>query len=202
MSCSKAKVVRLMTKALTASISLLAFLCASVVGTDSLASGRDEVAQVIHDLNPYLSAHDTQRLVQAVHKARVTDSCQDIPWRTMLSVAFKESSLRRNAINHRTKDYGLMQINAKNILRYGLSRERLLTDEAYALEAGCKILSANQARYAKKIPYWIGLYRSGTALWRPEIRENAKQYARNVELIAARITYGKKSYRQPARLDN
>ncbi len=82
-----------------------------------------------------------------------------------------------------------MQINKKTSMLYGLSQDRILRDDAYSLDAACKILNENRSQYGRKIPYWLGIYRSGTRLTETRIRENAKQYDRMIRLTAARIGY-------------
>lgn len=107
----------------------------------------------------------------------------------LLSIAFNESSLNQAATNGTTKDYGLMQINQKTILRYGLDESRLMKDMVYSLRAACRILRDNHDKYGDRYVYWIGIYRSGTALWREEIRRNAESYDRIIRRTAKRIGF-------------
>lgn len=110
----------------------------------------------------------------------------DISWPILLSVAFNESSLRRGAVG-RTKDYGLTQINHRNVLIRNLDWRKLMTDEHYSLSVACDILTENKIGYSKKFTYWLGLYRSGTRLKDPRVRQSAIRYDRIVRRTAAQI---------------
>jgi hypothetical protein len=140
----------------------------------------------IRTLQPKLTGQKAARLAYIFESA--ASDC-NIPWQLLVSIAFHESSLGYNLVNARTHDFGIMQVNSKTSLRYGLSQDRLLKDEAYSLAAACRVLADNKARYAKHLPYWLGIYRSGTRLNDPRIRENAKQYDHMIRLTAASIGY-------------
>lgn len=149
---------------------------------------RSRILDAIGYLRPAMPIKDALRLETALLKVTATEQC-DIPWELLLSIAFHESTLGLNQINAGSGDYGLMQININNIKRKNLSKDKLLADYEYSLTAACNILVDNKARYAKNIPYWIGIYRSGTALWKPAIKLNAKSYDKMVRRVAQKIGY-------------
>lgn len=177
-----------MMKTLTVFTSLIAFLYASAGSSEYHPSGVDEVAQAIHRLSPVLSKAEVAKLSHALRTVKHND-CK-VDWKVLIAVAFKESSFHTHAMNKSTGDYGLMQLNEKMIVHYGLSRDRLLKDETYAMQAGCRVLQENQTRYSARYAYWVGIYRSGTALWKESIRTNAKSYDRHIKLLAERMTNG------------
>jgi soluble lytic murein transglycosylase-like protein len=78
------------------------------------------------------------------------------------AIVEQESSWNVSAYNAATADYGLTQINEYNVKALNLDRERLLTDPRYNLEAGAKILSYFQKRYAHKERLWFARYNCGT----------------------------------------
>ena len=166
-------------------LSLSSFLLAVPCG---LGSERevDPQYEAIRRLQPRLKPGKALRLARAIE--RVASAC-GMPWQILTSIAFHESSLGLNTENTRTNDYGLMQVNKKNLLRDGLSLTKIRQDAAYSLEFACKLLKENRDRYGEKYPYWLGIYRSGTALWREDIRANARRYDRMVRRTARLIGY-------------
>lgn len=137
-------------------------------------------------LQPSLSRIDARRLAIALSNISDDKACS-IAWPILLSVAFNESSLRVGAFNSRTKDYGLMQINEKTALHLHADVAKLLVDEAYSLSVGCQILSQNKKIYSRRVPYWIGLYRSGPSIARPAVRNSAKAYDKIIRRKAEEI---------------
>lgn len=155
------------------------------LGSDNL-SGFTFPLQAVQQLQPSLSVVKARKLAQAFQTT--AHSC-GMDWRILVSIAYHESSLIIGTVNPTTQDYGLMQVNVKNILRFGLSRDKLLKDPAYSLEFACKLLKDNQKRYSSKHPYWIGIYRSGTALSKRKIVANAKSYDRMIRITAKSLGY-------------
>lgn len=78
-----------------------------------------------------------------------------------IAIVEHESRWKVNAVNTKSRDYGLTQISYKNIEALGLSKERLLTDPEYALREGAKVLSYMHRRF-KHEPTWFCRYNVGT----------------------------------------
>lgn len=177
-----------------AALSLLAWL--STQATNELpslqfigASSTEEQAyDAIRKLQPKLSAKTARQLAKSFIKVSITPEC-GIPWQILVSIAFNESSLGLKLHNNKSKDYGLMQINHRTIQRMTLDKDRLLSDPTYSISAGCQVLAANKQAYAKKHSFWLGIYRSGTALYKVSIKENAKRYHKIIMRTAAKIGY-------------
>src|SRR5690348_13109261 len=56
--------------------------------------------------------------------------------RLVTAIAAKESMLGSQRYNAKSQDYGIMQINIRNIRAYGWNADLILTDDEYGLEAG------------------------------------------------------------------
>lgn len=169
------------------------FLGLSTAPTSNSAdvTGLEEVLSKVKGLQPKLSDKHAQKVASAVYLAHLDPAC-GLPWQILLSVAFNESSLNRQALglrNPHTKDYGLMQINEVTARRNGFDRRKLMSDERYSVTAACKILKKNKEAYAFTHDYWLGIYRSGTALWKDSIRRNAIAYDRIIRNTAAALGY-------------
>lgn len=59
-----------------------------------------------------------------------------VPANVIAAIAMVESSYRLNAVNKRSKDFGIMQVNLYNIKAYNFDKQRLLNDVRYSIEAG------------------------------------------------------------------
>ena len=148
-----------------------------------------DFSKTIHRLQPALSIKEVNSLNHALKKVMVSGTCKVAP-SVLLSIAFHESSLHKTSVgllNPHTKDYGLMQINEKTVLRMHLDRARLMKDEAYSMQAGCRVLTDNRKIYSHKVPYWLGMYRAGVRMQIPAIRKNAMEYDNMIRKTAYRI---------------
>ncbi len=139
-------------------------------------------------LHPQLPIRRAIALSKSIELVSRDPQCR-IPWQVLVSVAFNESTFKINAVNATSKDYGLMQINERMIVALKLNKDKLLTDSTYALAAGCQILSLAHRTYSKKYTYWLGTYRSGTALWKEKTRQNAISYDKIIRQTAEEIGY-------------
>ncbi len=97
----------------------------------------------------------------------------DIPCHIYNAMLFQESSYRLNCIatsvglykGNRTVvglDYGISQINWRNVLKLKLDVDRLTTDMVYSVNQGAIILANFKKRYAHKEKYWWVRYNCGT----------------------------------------
>jgi soluble lytic murein transglycosylase-like protein len=81
---------------------------------------------------------------------------------TLTSIVAHESGFNIKAVNPKTKDYGLTQINIYNIKARGLSSVKLTSNIDYSLETGALILAEFKAQYSKE-QNWVCRYNIGTA---------------------------------------
>jgi soluble lytic murein transglycosylase-like protein len=70
-----------------------------------------------------------------------------VPANVLAAIAMQESSYVLSAVNARSNDYGLMQINQYNIDAYGFDKLLLLTDLKYSVDAGAKVFAWFYNRY-------------------------------------------------------
>lgn len=173
--------------ALTIALYLSSCVLAASTGQGS-AQTPEPALTAIRKLQPRLDVSRAEKLARVFYAVSTQADC-GIPWEILISISFNESSLGMHNYNARSKDFGLMQINKRNALRYGLSQDRLMKDAAYSIKFACKILRDNRTRYSAKHPYWLGLYRSGTAIWKDNIVQNAKRYDSIVRKTASSIGY-------------
>lgn len=164
-----------MLKSITLYLFLLSLPCVLAVST---GQGSDQTTELAYDrirsLQPQLSKARAKTLAHAFMTVANEESCQ-MPWQILAAIAYNESSLGVSNVNARSKDYGIMQINTRTMARMGLNHNRVMKDDGYSISAACKILRDNKNHYGNK-PYWIGIYRSGTAFANPKIVANAKRY--------------------------
>lgn len=110
-----------------------------------------------------------------------------LDWRLLASIGFNESSLGQHRFNAASADYGLMQINIKNIEALGLDPEVVKTDDRLSVRVACKILSSHRARFSVTFKHWVGTYRSGTRLGIDRVRRSAVSYDAVVRETTRRI---------------
>lgn len=178
---------------------LLAMLSASPIAVGSELTDYDKILYHVIKLQPAL------KLKQAVTLAKAIDAVSSEPgapvaWPILLSMAFQESSLIKNKVGRKTirgRDFGLMQINEITLRTLGLDRNRLKTDEKYALRAANTILKENKKAYSKRYKYWLGFYNSGLKLSDKNIVTKAIKYDKVIRLRAARLFgYREKTHEQ------
>lgn len=150
--------------------------------TDVKAS--DDIYSSIKKLQPSISNVDAVNLSNALRSNY--KSC-GVSWQVLLSIAYNESSLNKKAVNKKTLDFGLYQISIKMIRKLDLDVYKILTQEDYAIKSACKIISYNKKVYSHKHKFWIGIYRSGTALHRKIIKDNAISYDNMIRSTASKI---------------
>ena len=80
--------------------------------------------------------------------------------RVFTGILSVESGLRINAVNKRSKDYGIGQVNEWHIKRSKLDKQRLLTDLEYSVNQAAKIYVWFEKTYPIKEA--IGRYNCGT----------------------------------------
>lgn len=90
-----------------------------------------------------------------------------ISHKVLAAVIAVESEFRTDAVNRRSKDYGIAQINIYNIRARGLDKKRLVSDAEYGVKIGAKILKEKKSRFSKRESKWLCRYNVGTA---PKLR--------------------------------
>lgn len=83
----------------------------------------------------------------------------DLEPRRLSAIFMQESSYRLNAVNKKSNDYGIGQVNAI----HGLDKKRLTSDLEYSIQHSARILGQFKKRYSKQEPeVWYCRYNIGT----------------------------------------
>ncbi len=98
----------------------------------------------ILELKPDIDRVYAIELSQSINKHSIV---YNVPSDAMVKLAYIESKFKPDAVNKRTLDYGVFQINIRNIKAYDLDKNRLLIDTNYSVEAGAKVFSYFYHRY-------------------------------------------------------
>lgn len=73
----------------------------------------------------------------------------------LAAILAQESRYTLNAVNRKSKDYGIAQINHKTIESFGFDKQKLLTDLEYSVKAGAIVLADFKRMYGKREKnYW------------------------------------------------
>ena len=97
------------------------------------------------------------------------------------AIIAQESNYKVDAVNKKSKDYGLAQINARTAKAYNFSIERLLKDARYNAEAGAKVLHDLKKSYSKREPLtWVCRYNVGSG---PMVHAKAKKCIKYINRI-------------------
>lgn len=95
----------------------------------------------------------------------------------LAAILAQESMYRLDAVNKRSKDYGIAQINHRTIKNFGFDKKLLLTNLEYSVKAGAIVLADFKKRYGhREKDYWTR-YNSS----RPEKRQEYKQLVAKFE---------------------
>ena len=133
---------------------------------------------IIMNNNPTIEKHGAEKIALYLDKYKKQFK---IPARIMLGIWMVESSYKVDAVNHKSKDYGIGQINEKTIKAYKIDKDRLLKDLDYSIYKSVKVFSWFYKRYPAKEA--IKRYNVGTRTTAIQ-REEAKKYYKKVEKYA------------------
>lgn len=104
----------------------------------------------------------------------------DINCHIVKAILTQESQLKVNAVNHKSKDYGIGQLNIKIINAYGLNKQLLLSDVKYSVDMSMRQLKWFKDRYKHKEPAtWWCRYNVGTAKFH-KIEKRCNKYIKAV----------------------
>lgn len=71
------------------------------------------------------------------------------------AILAQESGYKLNSINHKSRDYGISQINHRTAKAFNIDTNRLLNDLEYSVEAGLIVLADFKKRYGhREDDYW------------------------------------------------
>jgi soluble lytic murein transglycosylase-like protein len=101
---------------------------------------------------PKLDIEYTDRLARALIKY---SKKHNVKVELLAAILMQESRYNVGAINHKSKDYGIGQINKKTIKNFKFDQTRILTDVEYSVEAAAIVLADFKRMYGKReAQYW------------------------------------------------
>lgn len=118
-----------------------------------------DVYNQLERIAPHLSQRE--KLELATDIVKVCEQ-QRINCQIFTAVLAQESMFRTSAFNHRTLDYGIGQVNIRNIASLKLDKHRLLNDRVYSLTAAAQIFGYFQRRYGAKEALWYCRFNVGS----------------------------------------
>lgn len=92
------------------------------------------------------------------------------------AILYQESKFKLDAINKKSLDLGISQINYRTAILYKFTLHKLLNDLEYSIEAGAIVLNDLRKSYGKKeVDYWTR-YNSNKPHLREIYKERVKQW--------------------------
>jgi hypothetical protein len=119
-------------------------ILATVLVASSASAG--VITNSIKELTPSIEAEEARKLAVVIESAANKHS---VDWRVLVAILKQESNFNLEAVNYETRDYGIGQINYRNIKRLEISLAKLLTDLEYAVETTAKFIAENCNKYGK-----------------------------------------------------
>lgn len=138
-----------------------------VVESESIPQHGISYRQIIKN-NPTLNDQYAKELSIIVDKWALKYGIQ--PDR-LAAILAQESMYRLNAVNKRSRDYGIAQINHRTMINFGFDKRLLLTDLEYSVKAGAIVLADFKRMYGhREQDYWTR-YNSSDPERRQEYKE-------------------------------
>lgn len=103
---------------------------------------------------------DKVKAKKIAHHISMVNIKYKIPKRIYAAILMQESQYKLNAVNVKTNDYCMAQINIKTATAFKFDTKRLLTDLKYCIEAGAIVLADFQKMYGHKELTWFTRYNS------------------------------------------
>jgi len=103
----------------------------------------------------------------------------DVDWEIIVAILKVESNFNVKAVNYKSNDFGIGQINIINMKHYGFDLGKQLTDVDYAVHNTCLILYDLKQKYNTKsqgVFQWFTRYHSYTSNYRKIYYEKLKKY--------------------------
>lgn len=118
----------------------------------------DTYGQIRH-IKPHMSSKETARIAKYIDKscARYKLDCE-----VFTAILAQESMFNFQAVNPKTHDYGIGQLNIKTIKSYHIDIDKLLTDEQYAIDRAAFVF-AYFNRFKQQESFYFCRYNTGTA---------------------------------------
>jgi soluble lytic murein transglycosylase-like protein len=147
-----------------------------------------ESANTVRQLRKIIQDHETKQKKPIKHKQKIVKAVikysklHNLNPFELISVMKLESGFDIKAHNSKSKDYGLMQINAYHVRVSKLSKSRLLSDIDYNVKIGSQILAQFKHRYPSD---YVCRYNIGTTkVPSPRQIKKCTKYRQKIELYA------------------
>lgn len=128
----------------------LMFLCnlsfADITVYNQILSNRPEIDKV--------------KAKKIAHHISMVNIRYKIPKKIYTAILMQESRYTLDAVNKKSDDYCMAQINIRTVKAFNFDKKRLLTDLRYCIEAGAIVLADFQKMYAHKENTWFTRYNS------------------------------------------
>lgn len=128
-----------------------------LVGAVATANVEQQVKRARPDM-------DSKSVKYFAKQIRLACSKHKIPCEIFTAILIQESRLYVDAVNVKTQDYGIGQINVKTIKALGINQDRLTYDLIYSLDMSAKVLSWFYKTYRNET-LWYCRYNTGTAAY-------------------------------------
>lgn len=144
---------------------LLSFICGMSIFSSPAWSPCQSLAIEDHplyiqslEINPKLAPEYRAEVVRSIFRA---SGRHQVNPKKLFAIIAQESKFRVGAINRKSHDYGIGQINRRTIRAFGFDKNRLLRDVNYSVDAAAFVLADFKKRHGKREPNFWSRYNSG-----------------------------------------
>ena len=123
-------------------------LCIYFLTTPDVCSTYRQIVSNKPSIDPKLAQTISRSIVKVSNKYNISPNLY-------AAILMQESAYNPKAVNPKSGDFGIAQINKTTIATFRFSKTKILSDVHYAIEAGAIVLSEIKVRHSKKErTYW------------------------------------------------
>ncbi len=123
-------------------------LCIYFLTTPDVCSTYRQIVSNKPSIDPKLAQTISRSVVKSSKKYGINPNLY-------AAILMQESGYNPKAVNKKSQDFGLSQINKNTVSTFRFSKLKLMTDIPYSIEAGAIVLHDIKLRYEKKEShYW------------------------------------------------
>ena len=123
-------------------------LCIYFLTTPDVCSTYRQIVSNKPSIDPKIAQTISQTVVKVSKKYGINPNLY-------AAILMQESGYDPKAVNVKSQDFGLSQINKNTVTAFRFSKVKLMTDIHYSIEAGAIVLHDIKLRYGKREPhYW------------------------------------------------
>lgn len=143
-----------------------------------ITNANEEVYNQISKAAPHLTEDYRLQLSIEIRRACVKNK---INCEIFTAILAQESMFKTSAVNTRTKDYGIGQINKRTIAAYGFCEQKMVTDRQYSINAAAEVFSYFQRRYGAREAKYFCRYNVGTKSLQGNLGTACDNYVQKVK---------------------